>query len=136
MKILAALDESSQAQAALAEAVRIAKRDGAELHILSVAPNVGAVEDVPENFVEKMTRGAARVAEKAKELAAGAGVTVKTVVEQGLSPAGNIVAYAKENGVGLIVLGHKGMSNIEKFLLGSVAQNVAMHAPCSVLIVH
>jgi nucleotide-binding universal stress UspA family protein len=73
MKMLCALDNSLPAQTALAEALRIAKRDGAELHILSVAPSLGAVEDVPPAFVEKMREVNERVVEKAREAAAGQG---------------------------------------------------------------
>ena len=35
----------------------------------------------------------------------------------------------------LIVLGSRGLSGIKAFLLGSVSDRVAHHAPCSVLIV-
>ena len=35
----------------------------------------------------------------------------------------------------LIMLGDKGKSAIEKFLLGTVTKRVARHAPCSVWIV-
>jgi nucleotide-binding universal stress UspA family protein len=35
----------------------------------------------------------------------------------------------------LIVLGHKGKGSIDRFLLGSVAAQIAHHAQCSVLAV-
>jgi nucleotide-binding universal stress UspA family protein len=42
---------------------------------------------------------------------------------------------AEETGADLIVVGNKGMTGAERFLLGSVPNKVSHHAPCSVLIV-
>ena len=50
-------------------------------------------------------------------------------------PANTIVRIASEEGVDLIVLGSRGLSGIEAFLLGSVSERVAHLAHCSVLIV-
>lgn len=36
----------------------------------------------------------------------------------------------------LIIVGHKGMNALERFLIGSVSSQVAAHAPCSVYVVH
>lgn len=46
-----------------------------------------------------------------------------------------IIGTAKEWGANLIVLGSHGYRGFRKFLLGSVSQAVASHAPCSVEIV-
>ena len=45
------------------------------------------------------------------------------------------MAYTKANRTGLLVLGTRGNTGIKRLLLGSVARNVLLHAPCSVLIV-
>ncbi len=50
-------------------------------------------------------------------------------------PTRQIVLSAREGGYDLIVMGGKGQSAIQRFLLGSVAHRVAHHAPCSVLVV-
>lgn len=50
-------------------------------------------------------------------------------------PAEAIVNYAQQHGVDLIVMGHRGMSNLRRFLVGSVADRVVDHAPCMVLVV-
>jgi nucleotide-binding universal stress UspA family protein len=46
-----------------------------------------------------------------------------------------IINTAKEWGAELIVLGSHGHSGFRRFLLGSVSQAIASHAPCSVEIV-
>ena len=51
------------------------------------------------------------------------------------SSAHEIIKYAKEKGVDLIVVGTKGKSGMRKALLGSVASKVVAYSPCSVLVV-
>lgn len=50
-------------------------------------------------------------------------------------PADAILDVAQEQDAALIVVGNKGMTGTRRLLLGSVPNNVAHHAPCSVLIV-
>jgi len=50
------------------------------------------------------------------------------------SPYQEIVRKAEEDRYELIFIGHRGMSDIEEFLLGSVAAKVVRHAPCDVLV--
>lgn len=49
-------------------------------------------------------------------------------------PAQSIIEFAKKNSIDMIILGFKGHSAIDEFLVGSTASKVARHAPCSVLI--
>ena len=50
-------------------------------------------------------------------------------------PSESIVATAEESGADLVTLGQRGMTATPAFLLGGVSQKVALHAPCSVLVV-
>jgi nucleotide-binding universal stress UspA family protein len=59
---------------------------------------------------------------------------VQPIIEKG-PIAEKIVARAREEGTDLIILGSRGLSNIQRFLLGSVSQKVVTYAPCSVLVV-
>jgi len=58
---------------------------------------------------------------------------VESVVRRG-SAADEIVRYAKEQGVGLIVMGSRGWGEMHAVLLGSVSERVLHTAPCPVLI--
>ena len=49
--------------------------------------------------------------------------------------ADEIIAAARRRGVDLIVTGTRGLHGVERVILGSVARNVLLHAPCSVLVV-
>jgi nucleotide-binding universal stress UspA family protein len=53
---------------------------------------------------------------------------------RGGDPASVLVDAAKRHGAGLIVMGTRGHGGIARLLIGSVARNVLLHAPCSVLI--
>ena len=62
-------------------------------------------------------------------------VYAKTVIESGYSPADNIVRYAEQNNIDLIVMGHKSRSGLVRLLIGSEAVKVVTYAPCSVLVI-
>jgi nucleotide-binding universal stress UspA family protein len=50
-------------------------------------------------------------------------------------PPSEIVRYAADAGVDVIVLGTHGRTGVERLLMGSVAEKVMREAPCSVLVV-
>lgn len=50
-------------------------------------------------------------------------------------PAGQIVQYADDAGVDVIVIGTHGRTGVDRLLMGSVAEKVMREAPCSVLVV-
>lgn len=64
----------------------------------------------------------------------GIGLRSQPVARRG-DPAAEIVATARENGADLVVVGSRGLSGIDRLLLGSVARTVLSGAECSVLIV-
>ena len=86
-------------------------------------------------MTEKLKEQAERLLADARKTAEAVDVRVETVLEQGVSPADNIITLAGERGIDLVVLGHRGRSNLQKFLLGSVALRTVSHAPCSVMVV-
>lgn len=139
MKILAAIAASELADKVIDQAVRIAAGCGAELTILSVG-------EIFKDAQEFLGEGAAQVEEKLLERAKGAvhrarerakagGVFPAVVVETGRSPEENIVDFARENGMDMIVIGHRERSGLSQYFVGSVASRVVAQAPCSVLVV-
>ena len=65
---------------------------------------------------------------------APAGVEIAKVIARD-KPAHAICERAKQVDAGLVVVGTHSPSDIERVLLGSVADRVVRHAPCSVLVV-
>jgi nucleotide-binding universal stress UspA family protein len=64
----------------------------------------------------------------------GEGIEVETHARDG-DPAQVILEVAQEQKADLIVVGNRGLTGIERFLLGSVSSKLSHHAPCSVMIV-
>lgn len=61
-------------------------------------------------------------------------LNVSTKLEEGRS-LDKIIETAKVGNFDLIVVGHRGLSGIKEFVLGSVSDRVAHDAACPVLIV-
>jgi nucleotide-binding universal stress UspA family protein len=62
------------------------------------------------------------------------GAAVETISRQG-DPAEVLADVAQEQGARTIVVGDRGLTAAKRFLLGSVSNKLAHHAPCDVLIV-
>jgi nucleotide-binding universal stress UspA family protein len=67
------------------------------------------------------------------ERLAGCGFRAEADVRMG-DPAHEIVKAAADARADLIITGSRGHSRLARLLLGSVARNVVLHAPCSVLV--
>ena len=136
--IVVGTDGSEPAERAVREAIGIATRDGAQLHIVT------AFHD-PAMLRERIASGAStvninlqevgdNVAARAVREAEAAGVKVTSSSHEG-DPAEAILDTASEQNADLIVVGNRGLSGIQRFLLGSVSQKVSEHAACNVMIV-
>jgi nucleotide-binding universal stress UspA family protein len=62
------------------------------------------------------------------------GVKFETVFTQS-SPASDICDFAKDHAVDLIITSTHGLTGFQHVLIGSVAEKVVRHAPCSVVVV-
>jgi nucleotide-binding universal stress UspA family protein len=139
-KILVPVDFSEYSQHALDEAIGLAKKFGAELHLLhcyqvypvgGVAPYDVALPETLERTIQEAARGL--LAEWAKK-AAGQGVHVQRHLSVS-APSSGIADLAETLGVDLIVIGTRGLSGLKHVLLGSVAERTIRTAPCPVLTV-
>ena len=137
-KILCTVDLSQRSSDVLYAAVSLARLDGGSVTVLRVhEPHaVTHLEDLGDDFQPVLERGD-RAAFKAwleEERNKVPDVELHERFEVG-DPAATIVDVAAAEGFDLVVIGHKGHSAIERFLLGSVATKVLHHAPCNVLVV-
>lgn len=83
---------------------------------------------------EEVRASTKKIAEAAADTLSNKGLKASYVICEGIA-AEQIINEAKEWGADLIMVGTHGRKGLNKFLLGSVAQKVAIHAPCSVEIV-
>lgn len=71
-----------------------------------------------------------------KQQATEKNVSVKTDVIVGVaSVVKEIVEYAENNKVDIIIIGSRGMTRLKKMLLGSIASAVVTYSHCPVLVV-
>jgi nucleotide-binding universal stress UspA family protein len=134
--ILVAIDGSPSATAALEEAIDLARRDGARLTLITVAPparwRYSGFLYVPYPSEEDLARSARTVVEHAETIVP-AEIGVCSIVRVG-NPAAAIVARAEEGGHDLIVMGTRGRGRLASLLLGSVSRAVAARSSVPVLI--
>lgn len=137
-KIIVAYDGSEMARRAFAAALDLAKQSRSELHILSVVESLPRYAETTINDVdemeEKVKHHFEEVQKPAIEEAAKAGVPLITHTQPGHA-ARALVDYVTEVGGDLLVLGHSGHSSLWGTFLGTTADKVVRHAPCSVLVV-
>lgn len=134
-KILIGYDASPQAEKAFAFGLDLAAKYHAQMLVVSVAsppepPEMVETQAVLENATEYYETHFATL----RESAATVGITLECLVLVG-HPAEQIVRLATDRQVDLVVMGHRGRSVIQQWLLGSVARRVLNHAPCTITIV-
>ncbi|HLG69767.1 MAG TPA: universal stress protein, partial [Chloroflexota bacterium] len=135
--VLVPFDTSRLAQAALSFGAWIAWRGGGELDLLravvdrppfSIEPLAGMAEPAAQVATAKteMSLQAARLREK--------GLTVTGAAFLG-EPASVILDYVERFGIDLVVMGTHARPLVERWLLGSVASEVARNSPVPVALV-
>ena len=136
MKVLVATDGSSHSMKAVARALELAEKQGAQVTLMSVVYYVpDYLEEMPPNIREKLEDEAKGALKKAKALFDAKNLPVETVLVTGLVPANLIIQKAQEGKFDRIVLGSTGMNALDKVMMGSTAAKVVAHSPCEVTIV-
>ena len=145
-RILLATDGSREAQLAASTAADIANATNSELHLLTVAPgNPDPVYHIHEGSLryetyqqalEAIKGDAQKVLDEQVQKVEEAGGSVKEAhLRVGERRDQAIVHLAEELGVGLIVMGSRGLGGVRRALMGSVSASVVHHAHCPVMVV-
>ena len=140
-RILAALDNSDFASKVMLQALELAKVYQAQLFAVSVI-NYSILGEIDESSpspvmterIYSWTNSFQEALDKCKQLAGEWGIKHYQTMLSG-NPVEEIIEYAEENHIDLIVMGHIGKSAAVGLLLGSVSQKVSAHSKCSVVIV-
>jgi universal stress protein A len=140
--ILFSTDFSENAGAAVPVAVDLAKKYGATLHIVHVYLEAGHIAEFESPVHGEI--GATMVQPGGTETERKLGALCQEVTfELGScknkllrgKPAAEILRYAKEENIDLIVMSSHGLSGLEHALFGSTAERVLRESPCNVFIV-
>ena len=140
-RILIPTDGSDPARSAVEMALDLAETHDAALHVLFIVDQPVSVSGTGEGFsgldnlldaIEK--EGHERtdvIVNRARER----DIETKAVVRRG-NPHDDILTYASENGIDLIVMATHGRTGVKRALLGSVTEDVVRHSEIPVLTVH
>jgi nucleotide-binding universal stress UspA family protein len=138
-EILVPFDGSDNACEAARFAAQLAKATGASLHLCHVMDEspfmmLGATALSADELRHAQEQISRRAFERVMELPEVERLKPSTDVSMG-KPSEQIVRYARNRDIDLIVMGSRGLSGFQELLLGSVSAQVIEHAPCSVTIV-
>jgi nucleotide-binding universal stress UspA family protein len=135
--ILVAVDTSDYSEMVIARASAIALAFSADVHVISVVELPKMVASEAEIGIQEVRIQEEDYRENQKRL------MDRYLVERELhivakvlhgEPADKIVEYANSIRADLIVMGSKALGKVHRFLLGSVSEDVARNAKCSVMI--
>ena len=140
-RILVPTDFSKHSQNALAYAVAFAEKFGAELFLLHVVQDLALF--IPDSVtvappvappVERLTAAVREALERVVRDNNLGRLPVHPEVREG-TPFHEIIRFAREKDIDLIVMGTHGHTGLAHVLLGSVSEKVVRKSPCPVLTV-
>jgi nucleotide-binding universal stress UspA family protein len=136
--ILIPTDGSSGMTRVAEHALSLAELCEATVHVLYVVDET-AYASIPKDTRERVREALEGDGESATktiaERAVDRGLAVTREVRWG-DPAIAIIAYTVENDINMIVMGTRGKTGFERYLLGSVAEKVVRVSPVPVVTVH
>lgn len=140
-RILLPTDFSNYSGTATNYARAFAEQFGAEVHVLHVVqdlvalvPEPGLSFPPPAEYAQEVQAAAEEALGQVLDADWAAGKQVVCTTRTG-TPFVEIVRYAREFDIDLIVMGTHGRSGLAHVLMGSVAEKVVQKAPCPVLTV-
>ncbi|MGC8893799.1 MAG: universal stress protein [candidate division WOR-3 bacterium] len=141
-KIIWTTDLSENAKASLPYAEEIASRFDADLILVHV------ILDIPlfyasfigdsSAYLSAMERARAEASSEMENMARNLrnkGVAARIMLLEG-SPYTEVVRFAETEGADLVVMSTRGISGLERLILGSTTEKVVRNSPCPVLTVH
>lgn len=135
-EILFPTDGGPASQAALSHAVGLAEQYDARLHAVYVVDTIAytAVDAGSETVLSALRQEGETALEAVAETTQDAEIPVTSEIVSG-SPYKQILTYADDNEIDLIVMGTHGRTGLDRYLLGSVTERVVRTASVPVLTV-
>lgn len=136
-KILVGYDGSEPSRKALQIALDLADRDASPVLAVAVVrpPEFAELKGEVQDVIEREVKGPLADAFRwARDQARRREIHLTLQVRVG-HPADTLVRMAEEEGCGLIVLGRRGLTPVQRWMLGSVSDRVLRYAHCPVMAV-
>jgi len=146
-KILVPIDGSEPSFHAAQVAVNIANKFNSELIIIYVVVSPSKseyanltglvtpkqIDMIIENAKNESKNWFKKIEDKVKEVNPNIKISTKVLLT-GIAVYGEVIQFAQQENIDLIVIGTRGRSGIKKLLLGSTASGVVTYANCHVLV--
>jgi len=146
-KILVPIDGSEPSFHAAQVAVNIANKFNSELIIIYVVVSPSKseyanltglvtpkqIDMIIENAKNESKNWFKKIEDKVKEVNPNIKISTKVLLT-GIAVYGEVIQFAQQENIDLIVIGTRGRSGIKKLLLGSTASGVVTYANCPVLV--
>jgi nucleotide-binding universal stress UspA family protein len=131
-RILLPTDGSEDAIRAAEVAADLAKKRGAELHVVHVWHDV---RGFAHDFVKRELRrqGQEILDEQVEKIRASGGEVTKAYLRRGRT-SNEVIALCKEIDAGLLVVGSRGLGTVRRILMGSQSEEIVHHAQVPVLV--
>lgn len=144
-KMMIATDGSDCSRLAAEKGIELARLSGGTVYAVCVVSTTSlsmymdylssaGMNPYWELIYEGLKKQAQQAVDYIKGLGDKNGIDVESIVLEG-DPADELIRYAEENGMDIIVMGTLGRTGIGRLLLGSVAGNVIRHSKVPVMVV-
>ncbi len=137
-KIMVATDGSVCSRLAANKGIELARLSRGTVYAVYVVStdyfSSMAVDFDWERMHQTLKKEGLQAVDSVKEAGEREGVNVESVLLEG-HPADELIRYAEENEMDIIVMGTLGRTGIDRLLLGSVAGNVVRHSKVPVMVI-
>jgi nucleotide-binding universal stress UspA family protein len=134
-KILVPVDGSENSEKGIKYACDLASKVGATITVLHIV-TIPYTGESAVFHIEPLEDTGKMILEHAKKLLKEKCADAHFVLREGSgNPGHEIIKFAEEENISLIVMSAKGHSALAHLLMGSVSDMVSKHAPCPTLIV-
>ncbi|MFC7045671.1 universal stress protein [Halobacteriaceae archaeon GCM10025711] len=133
--ILLPTDGSEGTERAMEHAFAVADQYGSTVHAVHVVDtSLHTAYSVEQSVVESLVEAGREPVEQIEQAGSEAGIEVTGTVLEGI-PDEQILRYARDNDVDLIVMGTHGRTGVGRYLLGSVTEKVVRASDIPVMTV-
>jgi nucleotide-binding universal stress UspA family protein len=135
-RLLVAMDGSLASKNALRQAFKLASDEKRWIIVIAINPPYrGDLALIGVSNIGDLLKGQGeKILTEAREIAEAEGVTIRTRLEEG-EPFEKIIEVAEEESCDIIVMGRRGITRLERALMGSVTAKVIGHFNGKVLVV-
>ena len=137
-KILLATDGTANSNPAARAAAELSDKTGSTIHVIHIGQKVSRNANINETKSgEDSPAQKARnvIDQQIKDLEAAGGSVAESHIVPGKDPAKEIIKLTKDEDIGMVVIGSRGLGRLQYAVQGSVSSSVVRDAFCPVLVV-